>query len=134
MENKNIIPAALLNDVESLINGAKITAITDDLQCDNIVSLGKSVRAVRIELEKTGKANVEPLYKVYKEAQSFVADKVDALKAVEKNISDVTGKYQHEKEEAARIKQAQLIEEAKQKQLALAEDRKSTRLNSSHRL
>lgn len=121
MENTNIIPANLLKDVNDLLSGAKITAIENDTQCDNIVALGKSAKGVRIELEKQGKANVEPLYKAYKEAQSFVADKVDALKAVEKNISDVTGKYQLEKQEAARKEQLRLIEEAKQKQIALAD-------------
>jgi len=121
MENTNIIPANLLKDVNDLISGAKITVIENDTQCDNIVALGKSAKGVRIELEKQGKANVEPLYKAYKEAQSFVADKVDALKAVEKNISDVTGKYQFEKQERARKEQLRLIEEARQKQIALAD-------------
>lgn len=118
---KTIIPAVLLRDANDLISGARITVIENDTQCDNIVALGKSAKSVRIELEKQGKANVDPLYKAYKEAQSFVADKVEALKRVEKNISDVTGKYQFEKQERARKEQLRLIEEAKQKQIALAD-------------
>jgi len=118
---REIIPANLLKDVNDLLAGAKITAIENDIQCDNIVALGKGAKNVRIELEKQGKVNVEPLYKAYKDAQSFVADKVDALKAVEKNISDVAGKYQFEKQERARKEQLRFIEEAKQKQITLAD-------------
>lgn len=118
---KTIIPANLLKDVNDLLSGAKIVKIENDVQCDNIVALGKTAKALRIETEKTGKVNIDPLYKTYKDAQSFVADKVDALKAIEKNVADVTGKYQFDKQEFARKEQLRLIEEARQKQIALAD-------------
>lgn len=123
----NIISTDLLKQVEELISGASIVKIENDLQLESIVSLGKQVKAVRIETEKQGKANVDPLYKTYKEAQSFVSGKVESLKAVEKNIADVTGTYQNEKQEAARKEQERLIDEARQKQIALA-DTQNTRI------
>lgn len=124
-ENKSIISTDLLKQVEELISGASIVKIENDLQLESIVSLGKQVKAVRIETEKQGKANVDPLYKTYKEAQSFVSGKVEALKAVEKNIADVTGTYQNEKQETARKEQERLIDEARQKQIALADTQNS---------
>lgn len=121
MEN-TIISKDLMDLTETLIRGARITKIDNDLQLENIVAMGRQIKTVRLEIEKQGEAGVKPLYKVYKDAQSLVSEKVDALKALEKNISNVTGQYQFEKQEAARKEQERLIEEARQKQIALANE------------